>query len=94
MIDDDLSADPGALAVGDTPARPADLQKGVKNFMNKLQQLAPPDTTRGGGYMKQFFKEDRLHRRAGERVSDWVTTSWRRTAWTSTPFAAWAVGGS
>ena len=70
------------------PTRPADpavpatreqLMKGVNNLLDKLRELAPQKEAYRGELMKEFFKEDKLKRRAGERITDW-SIRWHESA--------------
>ena len=73
MADNDLEPDQGAEASEGVPARPKNLKKGIQNLMARLQTLAPADTKRRGGYMKEFFKDEKYRRRQGERIAEWIS---------------------
>ena len=83
MSDDDLAPDrgvpdrPGPEVEGrpgpPVPGRPPNLRRGVDNLMARLEQLAPQEATRRGGYMKAFFKDEAYKRRPGERIAEWIS---------------------
>ena len=51
--------------------------------MKKLQALAPVAQVRRGGYMRDFFKEEKFKRRVGERLADWITRWGEGVEWLS-----------
>ena len=78
LSDDELMPDPGAVAQTDAdgavlvPAAPADPRAGVRREFKRLEDsLTPEITVRRGASMMDFFGTGKIHRRAGERISEY-----------------------
>ena len=73
LTDEQLSPDITETTLGDGKVqRNVSHADSIKLLMDKLAALAPQQQDRRGQYLRDFFREEKYKRKAGERIAEWL----------------------
>ena len=73
LTDEQLSPDITETTLGDGKVqRNVSHADSIKLLMDKLAALTPQQQDRRGQYLRDFFREEKYKRKAGERIAEWL----------------------